>query len=177
MNKIKCPWTIFPLCSIVLLTGQWNIGSTLKYFHSKKYDWKYCLLFRSAPLCLDGFHDDVIKWKYFWCYWPLGREFTSHRWIPSQRPVTRSFDVFFDLQLKKHLSKQSSRRWFETPSRSLWRHCNVEWVSPQTAANTFVPTQCCSYQFYGAKAPSHQYPHCRTNMFCWNQFHWTISYS
>ena len=44
--------------------------------------------------------------------------------FPSQRPVTRSFDVFFDLRLYKWLSKQSRRRWFETPSRSLWRHCN-----------------------------------------------------
>ena len=33
----------------------------------------------------------------------------------SQRPVTRSFDVFFDLRLNKRLSKQSWRRWFETP--------------------------------------------------------------
>ena len=42
-----------------------------------------------------------------------------------QRPVTRSFDVFFDLPPNKWLSKQSRRRWFETPSRSLWRHRNV----------------------------------------------------
>ena len=27
--------------------------------------------------------------------------------------------------LNKRLGKQSRRRWFETPSRSLWRHCNV----------------------------------------------------
>ena len=26
---------------------------------------------------------------------------------PAQRPVTRSFDVFFDLRMKKRLSKQS----------------------------------------------------------------------
>ena len=45
--------------------------------------------------------------------------------FPSHRPVTRSFDVFFDLRLNKGLSKQSSHRWFETPSLSLWRHCNV----------------------------------------------------
>ena len=44
--------------------------------------------------------------------------------FPSQRPVTRSFDVFFDLHLNKPLSKQSWGWWFETPSRSLWRHCN-----------------------------------------------------
>ena len=44
--------------------------------------------------------------------------------FPSQRPVTRNFDISFDLRLHKYLSKQSRRRWFETPSRSLWRHCN-----------------------------------------------------
>ena len=45
--------------------------------------------------------------------------------FPSQRPVTRSFDVFFDLCLNKRLSKQSSGWWFETPSCSFWRQCNV----------------------------------------------------
>ena len=41
--------------------------------------------------------------------------------FPSHRPVTRNFDVFFDQHLNKRLSKQSRRRWVETPSRSLWR--------------------------------------------------------
>ena len=31
--------------------------------------------------------------------------------FPAQRPVTRSFDVFFDLRLNKRLSKQSWRWW------------------------------------------------------------------
>ena len=44
--------------------------------------------------------------------------------FPAQMPVTRSFDVFFDLRLNKRLSKQWWGWWFETPSRSLWRHCN-----------------------------------------------------
>ena len=44
--------------------------------------------------------------------------------FPPQRPVTRSFDVFFDLRLNKRLSKQSWGWWSETPSRSSWRHCN-----------------------------------------------------
>ena len=47
------------------------------------------------------------------------------RKFPSQRPMTRSFEVFFDLCLNKRLSKQSWGWWFETPSCSLWRHCNV----------------------------------------------------
>ena len=45
--------------------------------------------------------------------------------FPAQRPVTRSFDVFFDLRLNKRLSKQAWGRWFEMPSRPLWRHCDV----------------------------------------------------
>ena len=45
--------------------------------------------------------------------------------FPSQRPVTQSFDIFFELHLNIRLSKQSRRRWFETPLRSLWRHSNV----------------------------------------------------
>ena len=45
--------------------------------------------------------------------------------FPAQRPVTRSFDVFFDLRLNKRLSKQPWGWWFETPSWSLWRQCNV----------------------------------------------------
>ena len=44
--------------------------------------------------------------------------------FPAQKPVTRSFDVFFDLCLNKRLRKQSWGWWFETPSRPLWRHCN-----------------------------------------------------
>ena len=41
-----------------------------------------------------------------------------------QRPVTRNFGIFFDLHLNKQLSKQLRCQWFETPPRSLWRHCN-----------------------------------------------------
>ena len=45
--------------------------------------------------------------------------------FPSQRPVTRSVDVFFDLRPCKRLSKQSRRQWFENASRLLWRFCDV----------------------------------------------------
>ena len=65
-------------------------------------------------------HDDVIQWKKIFhilahCVGnsPVTGEFTS------QRPVTWSFDVFFDLCLNKLLSKQSRCWWFETPPHSL----------------------------------------------------------
>ena len=52
-------------------------------------------------------HDDVIKWKHFPRYWPFVRGIhRSLGWI-LQRPVTRIFDVLFDLLLNKRLSKQS----------------------------------------------------------------------
>ena len=64
---------------------------------------------------------------------PLCGKFIGHRWIPPQRPVSRSFDVFFDLRLNKRFSKQSGRRWFETKSRSLWRHYN-DYNEPEPCA-------------------------------------------
>ena len=57
--------------------------------------------------------------------------------FPAQRPVTRRFDVFFDLRLNKRLSKQSWDCWLETPSRLLWRHSNVRswdgWITCSVA--------------------------------------------
>ena len=57
-------------------------------------------------------------------------EFTGHRGIP----LTKASDaelwcfLWFDLRLNKRLSKQSQGCWFETPSRSLWRHRNeISW--------------------------------------------------
>ena len=58
-------------------------------------------------------NDDVIKWKHCPRCWPFVRGM-------AQRPVTRSFDVFFDLRLNKRLSKQSWGWWFQTLSRPLW---------------------------------------------------------
>ena len=64
-------------------------------------------------------HDDVIKWKHFPRYWPFVR---GNGEFPTQRPVTRSFDIFFDLCLNKRLRKQWWGWWFVTLSRPLWRH-------------------------------------------------------
>ena len=77
------------------------------------------------------FHDDVIKWKHFPRYWHFVRG------IHRSWPVTRSFDVFFDLHLNKRLSKQPWGCWFGTPSWSLWRHCNVSSANEDIYKNRF----------------------------------------
>ena len=64
-------------------------------------------------LCIcPSIHDDVMKWKHFLHYWPFVRGI--HR-----SPVNSLICA-----LNKRLSKQSWGWWFETPSCSLWRHCN-----------------------------------------------------
>ena len=62
--------------------------------------------------------------------WPFVRG--NHRSLMNSphKGQSRSFDAFFDLHLNKRLSKPSRRRWFETPSRSLLRHCNKKWFQP-----------------------------------------------
>ena len=89
-------------------------------------------------------HEDDWTWKSFLRHWPFVRgtwwrhqmeKFSALLTIcagnspvpgefPTQMPVTRSFDVFFDLRPNKQLSKQLWGWWFGTPSWSLWRHCN-----------------------------------------------------
>ena len=75
--------------------------------------------------------DENIPWKQWrWCkYQSMYSMMTSSNEnigeFPAQRPVTRSFGVFFDLLLNKRLSKQSWGWWFETPLCPLWRHCTV----------------------------------------------------
>ena len=86
--------------------------------------WPTCILLRASMALLPLLHDDVIKWKHFPRNWPFVRGIHVPGEFPTQRPVTRSFDVFFDLRLNKRLSKQSWDWWFETLSRPLWRHCN-----------------------------------------------------
>ena len=53
---------------------------------------------------------------------PLCGDITGPGEFPVERPVTRSFDVFFRLCLNRRLSKQPRGWWFETPGWSLWLH-------------------------------------------------------
>ena len=95
------------------------------------FEWGLFWLPYCAPLFIDGISSHVFmmtssKGNIFRVTGPLCGEFTGPGEFPTQRPVTRSFDVFFDLRLNKRLSKQSWGWWFEMLSCPLWRHCNVK---------------------------------------------------
>ena len=81
--------------------------------------------------------------------------------FPSQRPVTRSFDVFFDLRLNIWLSKQSGRWWFETSSRSLWRHCDVQSVKFEWKCNN------CDSRTWIWKYRQQTFCHSSSASLCW----------
>ena len=51
-------------------------------------------------------------------------EFTGHRSIPLTKASDAELWCFVDLRLNKRLNKQPWGWWFETPSRSSWRHSN-----------------------------------------------------
>ena len=59
-------------------------------------------------------YDDVIKWYIFHVTGHLCGNSPVIGEFPTQRPVTRSFDVFFDLRLNKRLSKQCDLRRHHT---------------------------------------------------------------
>ena len=56
--------------------------------------------------------------------------------------MTRSFYVFFDLRLNERLSKHSWGWWFETPSRSLWRHFMKTGNGCHSQHFTCIDTRC-----------------------------------
>ena len=76
--------------------------------------------------------------------------------FPTQRPVTRSFDVFFDLHLNKQLSKQSWGWWFEMLSRPLWGHCNgMHWLHMSETPKPIWETGLSWYYSYPFWARAH----------------------
>ena len=107
--------------------NEWHKKTGVKWIFTVSFHIRYnststfrCLFCDEHPrqmVCVLSGHCQIT------CTWwrhrsPVTGEF------PPQRSMTRSFDVFFVLRQNQQLSKQWTRRWFETPSCSLWRHCN-----------------------------------------------------
>ena len=71
------------------------------------------------------YHDDVFKWKYFPRYWPFVRGIQQWPVDSPHKGQWHGALIFSFIFLNKRLSKQLGLQWFETPSRSLRRHCNI----------------------------------------------------
>ena len=68
---------------------------------------------------LTHLHDDVIKVNIFRVTGHLCGEFTGHRWIPLTKASEAELWCFL-----WSAPEQAFEQILETPSRSLWRHCN-----------------------------------------------------
>ena len=110
---------------VVFTLYWWQFSSNLKWYWHGVVGWvagHICMQGTTSSICLHmmtSSNENIFR-----VTGPLCGEFTGPGEFPTQRPVTRSFGVFFDLSLNKKLSKQPWGWWFETPSWSLWRQCN-----------------------------------------------------
>ena len=72
------------------------------------------------------------NWNIFRVTDPLCGELTGLRWTPRTKASDAELLCFLWSALNKLSSKQWWGWWFETPSRPLWRHCNVIKYSPSS---------------------------------------------
>ena len=145
----------FPIYSWTTIVYVWSITISV-FMINKKVKQGINYLQRNHARCIGftfGFVDLIGEKKCPWDCVPLFTCLQTYSWwrhqmeifsagnspvtgeFPSQRAATRSFDVFFDLSLNERLNKQSWGWWFDTPTRPLWRHCNV--TSPSMAGGDY----------------------------------------
>ena len=109
--------------------GTWHTDRQIRHWKSWKVEIRL-LYISPASIGLSNNHsytghDDVIKWKHFPRYWPFVRGI--HR-LPVNSPHKGQWHgaLMFSLMYAWINRWVNNKRgwWFETPSRSLWRHCN-----------------------------------------------------
>ena len=113
--------TINGFCFLLKPTKSYNaINILCQTVHNFLYDGctGYTRMYAACPHCWS-----TTWWRHQMETFPALLALCASE-FPSQRPVTRSFDVFFDLRLNKRLTKRSRRMRFETPPCLLWRHSN-----------------------------------------------------
>ena len=116
LEKIEQTWYFFCLSYIVCNT------MLLKSLCVKVSELLEMYIMKTTQFCNFPRQYDVIKWKHFRVTGSLCGVFTGHRWIPHTK--ASDAELWWFLCLNKWLSKQSRGWWFETPSGSLWHHCD-----------------------------------------------------
>ena len=109
-------WTILSLCQVTCpvvgvfgvprfyftTIDVWRFKNHNTFRQNTKYTCSLELIYRWS---VDFFMMTSSNGNIFRVTGHLCGEFTGPRWIPAHRPVTRSFDVFFDLRLNNRLSE------------------------------------------------------------------------
>ena len=119
-------YTVYVSVHISCLISDLLFDDIVCWYQSCRFYYKNQIC--AARLCLLRIHifcdhDDVRKWNFFRVTGHLCGEFTGQRRILDTKVSDAELWNFLDLSPNKRLSKQSWGRWFETPSRLLWRQC------------------------------------------------------
>ena len=88
---------MFPFDDVIMAIYKMAVNKLIRNSHGIWVHWKCSVL-----LVIEYVHIMMTSsnGNIFCVAGPLPGEFTGHRWILSQRPVARSFDVFFDLRVE-----------------------------------------------------------------------------
>ena len=76
---------------------------------------------------------------------PLWGESTGDRWVPLTKASNAELWCFISSLPEQMIEQKSRRRWFETPSRSLSRHCNdivLWWFVTQRQITCHITDYC-----------------------------------
>ena len=149
-SHLHTKWGVSPLVQITILCYSTSISWAWNLPYSNLLP-PYCLQHYNIVFMMTSSNGNISRVTGLCAGNSPGTEF------PTQRPVTRRFEVFFDLRLNKRLSKQSWGGWFETLSHPLWRHRNVE-----------MTARCWSrlhmYHFIRIPPCEGEYPYVKTNV-------------
>ena len=120
-NRLMCHPGQLVSVYVWLKHSQWDRGSYIMANYAGIHYRAHLFTFCQPTNYNNTFHVLLILFSCVWNFpWWHHHMETFSAW-----PVMRSFDVFFDLNLNKRLSKQSWGWWFQTPLWSLCRHCNA----------------------------------------------------
>ena len=115
-------------CNKAFKTSAFAIKISLHHWHVKrKIKYQCSLNLRTGLLAQQAIRVGTL-WRYqietiFRVASPLWGESTCLQWIP----FTTACDTklwYFYWPASEHMVEQSRGRWYETPSHSLWHHCN-----------------------------------------------------
>ena len=126
--KVHFSWSDFKKGKLCPTLWRENVSLRLSLLVSLLYGVRYEYLTGDINITVMNRHTSMMtpsNGNIFQVTGHLCGEFTGPGEFPTKRPVTRSFDVFFDLRLNKRLSKEWWGWWFETLSRPLWLHRNA----------------------------------------------------
>ena len=125
----RCTWSFLATSrtanprdrTIIRATGLvMSVGNT-----GTRHNWPGCRVCNPAWIITVELCDDVINWKHFPRYWPFVRGIHRSPVNSPHKGQWRGAWIFSLIcALNQRLSKQLWGWRFETPSCSLWRHCN-----------------------------------------------------